>query len=148
MTCLYALEHGNLSDIVTFSDRAASAPKVHLGARAGSQFLLSVLLYALMLESYNDAAVAIAEHLGGSVEAFCQVMASWRNSQPESTLDTGSNIQNTAAVLAPRSWMPFCSKATAKNEVQTATIKVYPMARGGRKKLIFPTGISTVMSHR
>lgn len=74
MTCLYALEHGNLSDIVTFSDRAASAPKVHLGARAGSQFLLSDLLYALMLESYNDAAVAIAEHLGGSVEAFCQAM--------------------------------------------------------------------------
>lgn len=74
MTCLYALEHGNLSDVVTFSKRAASAPKVHLGAKEGSQFLLSDLLYALMLESYNDAAVAIAEHLGGSVEAFCQAM--------------------------------------------------------------------------
>lgn len=74
MTCLYTLEHGNLSDIVTFSDRAAAAPKVHLGAKAGSQFLLSDLLYALMLESYNDAAIAIAEHLGGSVEAFCQAM--------------------------------------------------------------------------
>lgn len=74
MTCLYTLEHGNLSDVVTFSERAASAPKVHLGAKEGSQFLLSDLLYALMLESYNDAAVAIAEHLGGSVEAFCQAM--------------------------------------------------------------------------
>lgn len=74
MTCLYTLEHGNLSDVVTFSERAASAPKVHLGAKAGSQFLLSDLLYALMLESYNDAAIAIAEHLGGSVEAFCQAM--------------------------------------------------------------------------
>lgn len=74
MTCLYTLEHGNLSDVVTFSKRAVSAPKVHLGAAEGSQFLLSDLLYALMLESYNDAAVAIAEHLGGSVEAFCQAM--------------------------------------------------------------------------
>ena len=74
MTCLYTLEHGNLNDVVTFSKTAASAPKVHLGAREGSQFLLSDLLYALMLESYNDAAVAIAEHIGGSVEAFCQAM--------------------------------------------------------------------------
>ena len=71
MTCLYAIEHGNLSDKVTFSRKAASAPKVRLGARSGSQFLLSDLLYALMLESYNDVAVAIAEHIGGSVEQFC-----------------------------------------------------------------------------
>ena len=74
MTCLYAIEHGNLSDKVTFSQRAASAPKVRLGAKSGSQFLLSDLLYALMLESYNDVAVAIAEHIGGSVEQFCADM--------------------------------------------------------------------------
>ena len=74
MTCLYAIEHGNLSDKVTFSRRAASAPKVRLGAKSGSQFLLSDLLYALMLESYNDVAVAIAEHIGGSVEQFCADM--------------------------------------------------------------------------
>ena len=46
MTCLYAIEHGNLSDKVAFSRRGASAPKVRLGARSGSQFLLSDLLYA------------------------------------------------------------------------------------------------------
>lgn len=74
MTCLYAIEHGNLSDKVTFSKKAASAPKVRLGAKSGSQFLLSDLLYALMLESYNDVAVAIAEHIGGSVEKFCTAM--------------------------------------------------------------------------
>ena len=74
MTCLYALEHGQLTDIVTFSRKAASAPKVRLGAPEGSRFLLSDLLYALMLESDNDVAVAIAEHIGGSVEAFCQDM--------------------------------------------------------------------------
>lgn len=74
MTCLYALEHGNLSDTVTFSENAARAPKVHLGAPVGSRFLLSDLLYSLMLESDNDAAVAIAEHIGGSVDAFCAAM--------------------------------------------------------------------------
>lgn len=74
MTCLYAIEHGNLSDKITFSQRAASAPKVKLGAKSGSQFLLSDLLYALMLESYNDVAIAIAEHIGGSVEQFCTDM--------------------------------------------------------------------------
>lgn len=74
MTCLYAIEHGNLSDKVTFSKRAASAPKVRLGVKSGSQFLLSDLLYALMLESYNDVAIAIAEHIGGSVEQFCANM--------------------------------------------------------------------------
>lgn len=74
MTCLYAIEHGNLSDKVTFSQRASSAPKVRLGAKSGSQFLLSDLLYALMLESYNDVAIAIAEHIEGSVEQFCTNM--------------------------------------------------------------------------
>ena len=47
-----------------FREGRLSAPKVRLGARSGSQFLLSDLLYALMLESYNDVAVAIAEHIG------------------------------------------------------------------------------------
>lgn len=74
MTCLYALEHASLNDIVTFSTKAASAPKVKLGAAAGSQFILSDLLYALMLESSNDAAIAIAEHMSGSVEKFCADM--------------------------------------------------------------------------
>lgn len=74
MTCLLALEHGNLNDTVTFSARAASMPKVHLGASAGSSFTLEDLLYSLMLESHNDTAVAIAEHVGGSVEGFAGLM--------------------------------------------------------------------------
>ena len=56
MTCLLALEQGNLKDTVTFSKRASSMPKVHLGASAGSSFCLEDLLYSLMLESHNEAA--------------------------------------------------------------------------------------------
>lgn len=74
MTCIIALEHGNPEDIVTVSKNAAKQPKVHLGMREGQQFKLGDLLYSLMLESHNDSAVAIAEHVGGSVEGFALLM--------------------------------------------------------------------------
>ncbi len=74
MTCLLALENGNPDSEVSFSKRASSMPKVHLGAPAGSSFRLNDLLYSLMLESHNDTAVAIAEHIGGSVEGFAAMM--------------------------------------------------------------------------
>ena len=74
MTCILALEKGDLDDVVTFSEYAASQPKVHLGASKGKQFYLKDLLYSLMLESHNDSAVAIAEHISGSVEKFADLM--------------------------------------------------------------------------
>lgn len=74
MTCILALELGNPDDRVTASSYAASQPKVHLGVRSGEQYRLEDLLYALMLESYNDAAVMIAEHIGGSAEEFASLM--------------------------------------------------------------------------
>lgn len=74
MTCILALENGNLSDFCTVSAHAASQPKVHLGARTGQQFQLRDLLYSLMLESHNDSAVMIAEHIAGSVENFAEMM--------------------------------------------------------------------------
>lgn len=74
MTCILALENGNLDDTVTASAYAASQPEVHLGIREGEQFRLRDLLYSLMLESHNDAAVVIAEHIGTSVEGFADMM--------------------------------------------------------------------------
>ena len=74
MTLLVALENGNLDDIVTVSQYAASMPDVQLNIKAGEQYRLIDLLYSLMLESHNDSAVAIAEHLGGSVEGFANLM--------------------------------------------------------------------------
>lgn len=74
MTCILALEYGNLEDIVTVSSYAASQPKVHLGMIAGREYYLKDLLYSLMLESHNDSAVAIAEQIGGSVEGFANMM--------------------------------------------------------------------------
>ncbi|MCC8168490.1 MAG: D-alanyl-D-alanine carboxypeptidase [Clostridiales bacterium] len=74
LTCILALEYGNLSDTVTASARAAGQPKVRLGMSEGDSYVLEDLLYCLMLESYNDCAVAIAEHISGSVEAFADLM--------------------------------------------------------------------------
>lgn len=74
MTLILALENGSLSDICTVSSKAASQPAVHLGASKGMEFYLKDLLYSLMLESHNDAAVVIAEHIGGSVEGFAAMM--------------------------------------------------------------------------
>ena len=74
MTCILALEYGNLEDFVEVSSYAASMPKVKLNMRAGERYCLKDLLYSLMLESHNDSAVAIAEHIGGSVEGFAAMM--------------------------------------------------------------------------
>lgn len=76
MTCILALEltEDPYSVIVTASDNAAAQPAVHLGVHEGQQFYLQDLLYALMLGSYNDAAVMIAEAIGGSVEGFAALM--------------------------------------------------------------------------
>lgn len=74
MTCIVTLENATLDDIVTISKNAAKQPDVQLNAQEGEQFKLEDLLYSLMLESHNDVAVAIAEHVGGSVEGFASLM--------------------------------------------------------------------------
>ncbi|MCM1252863.1 MAG: D-alanyl-D-alanine carboxypeptidase [Clostridium sp.] len=74
MTCILALEYGNLDDIVEVSDYAASMPKVKLYVNPGEKYRLGDLLYSLMLESHNDSAVVIAEAVGGSIEEFAAMM--------------------------------------------------------------------------
>lgn len=74
MTCILALENGDLTSVVTASDEACRQPKVHLGMRSQEQFYLKDLLYSLMLESHNDSAVAIAEHIGSSTTGFADMM--------------------------------------------------------------------------
>lgn len=68
MTLIIALEYGELSSVVTFSDRAAKEPDVQLNAVKGEQYILEDLLYLMMLKSYNDVAYAVAEHVGSSLK--------------------------------------------------------------------------------
>lgn len=74
MTCILALENAPGDDYVMVSAIAASQPEVKLNMREGEQYYLEDLLYSLMLKSHNDTAVAIAEHIGGSVEGFAKMM--------------------------------------------------------------------------
>ena len=74
MTAILAIEHGNLEDIVTISRRAEIAPRFKMYLKQGEEISMSGLVHALMLQSSNDAAVAIAEHISGSVEEFCATM--------------------------------------------------------------------------
>ena len=74
MTCILTLENGDLTDTVEVSKNAAGQPEVKLGMREGETYVLKDLLYSLMLESHNDSAVAIAEHVGGSTEEFAGLM--------------------------------------------------------------------------
>lgn len=74
MTAIVAIEHGNLSDMVKTSKRAFGREGSSIYLRLGEEMSLSNLLYGLMLRSGNDAATAIAEHVGGSEEGFVYLM--------------------------------------------------------------------------
>ncbi len=74
MTAILALEKGNIEDDVKVSKRAAMVGGSSVNLLEGEVFKLKDLLYGLMLNSGNDAAIAIAEHIGGTVEGFVDMM--------------------------------------------------------------------------
>ncbi|MFZ0012914.1 MAG: D-alanyl-D-alanine carboxypeptidase family protein [Acidimicrobiia bacterium] len=74
MTVLLALENGNVSDEVVVSETAAGQGGQEMGLVAGETVTLGALVRAAMVRSGNDAAAAIAEHIGGSVDGFVDMM--------------------------------------------------------------------------
>jgi serine-type D-Ala-D-Ala carboxypeptidase (penicillin-binding protein 5/6) len=74
MTAIVAIDHDDLDSKVKVSAKAAGKEGSSLYLRAGEQITLRNVLYGLMLRSGNDAAMAIAEHVGGSVEGFAYLM--------------------------------------------------------------------------
>ncbi len=74
LTGLLAVEMGKLDDMVSISRRAQDQEGTSLYSRVGETYLFKDLLYAMMVQSCNDAAVAIAEHLAGTVEDFSALM--------------------------------------------------------------------------
>ncbi|MCF6096750.1 D-alanyl-D-alanine carboxypeptidase [Thermovorax subterraneus] len=74
MTAIVALEKGDLSSKVTVSRMAASIGGSSFHLIVGETMSLENLLYGLLLPSGNDAAIAIAEHIGGDVETFVEMM--------------------------------------------------------------------------
>ena len=74
MTAIVVLEHANLNDTVTVSKKSGGTGGSRLGLKAGDKITVENLLYGLLLVSGNDAAVALAEYVGGSVEGFAKMM--------------------------------------------------------------------------
>ena len=74
MTAIIALENSSLSDIVQISSKAAHTGGSTLGIYTDTTMTMENLLYGLLLRSGNDCAVAIAEHIGGSLEGFASLM--------------------------------------------------------------------------
>lgn len=74
ITAIIAINYGNLDEEITISKKATSIRGSRVGYRSGEKVTLRELVYGLMFKSGNDAAIAIAEHLGGSIEGFSIMM--------------------------------------------------------------------------
>ena len=74
MTAIVAIENENLSTVVTISRRASHAARTKAGFKEGDQVTTEGLLYAALLGSANDAAVALAEAIAGSEQGFVLLM--------------------------------------------------------------------------
>lgn len=92
LTCLIALERCSMTETVTFSEFAVDLEKgdSSIDAVAGEQMSMKDCLYGLMLPSGNDCANAIAEHIGGSIEGFAEIM----NERATEIGCTGSHFAN------------------------------------------------------
>ncbi len=92
LTAYLALKYGNLDDVITVSEMAVAVPSDSstINLRVGDQLTLRDLVNGLMLASGNDAAVAIAEHISGSVDDFAALM----NEEANKLGATNSNFIN------------------------------------------------------
>lgn len=90
LTTLLTLENCKLTDLVTVSPQAASTEGSSVYLQAGEKVTVEDLLFGLNLQSGNDCAVALAEHIGGSVANFAKMM----NTRAKELGCTSSNFVN------------------------------------------------------
>ncbi|MDI6816109.1 MAG: D-alanyl-D-alanine carboxypeptidase family protein [Actinomycetota bacterium] len=74
MTAILALEREEMDDTITVGEEVADAGPYGIKLTVGEQLVLKDLLYALMLNSANDSALVIADHIGGDVGKFIELM--------------------------------------------------------------------------
>lgn len=74
MTAIIVMEKANLSDVVTISQKAAHVHPFKAGFKKGDRVTVEALLFAALMKSANDAAVALAEAVAGSEESFVNFM--------------------------------------------------------------------------
>lgn len=99
LTALCAIKYCNLDDVLTASENVYinESGAVKLGLEAGDTMTMDQALHALMLKSANDVAIMIAEHVGGSVEGFSDMM----NKEANSLGATNSHFVNSNGLTDP-----------------------------------------------
>ena len=90
MTAIIALENCKLTDEVTIGENPPKADGSSIGIEQGEVYTIEELLYGLLLESGNDCAEAIADHIAGSNEAFAKIM----NEKAKELGATNTNFKN------------------------------------------------------
>jgi len=101
MTAVVVLENSKLNDIVTVSQNAINTYGVGIGLRAGEHLTIESLLYSTLLNSSNDSAVALAEHVSETEEEFAKLM----NKKAKELNLSGSHFVNAAGLDNPEHYM-------------------------------------------
>lgn len=146
MTAIVVLENTDLNQEVVVSKKAGGTGGSRLGLRAGDKVRIEDLLYGLMLRSGNDAAVALAEHVGGSVQGFVELMNNKAVAlglkcthfvTPHGLDD--SNHYTTALELAKLSDYAMCNEKFAKivgTKIATITVNGMPRQIANTNELL------------
>lgn len=148
MTAVVALKYGNPDDVITVSANATQLESgaVTCGLQAGDRLTLNQAMHALLIKSANDAAVAIAEHIGGSVEGFAEMM----NKEAQAIGATNSHFVNPHGLTADNHYVTAYDMYLIFNEAlkydgvgdiirMTSYDSVYTDKDGKEKQLSFKT---------
>ena len=132
MTALLAYENGNMDDIVTISweDLELESGSQVIGLKIGDQVRLGDLTTAMLVHSGNDAAQAIARHIGGSQQAFVSMM----NERARELGATGTHFMNPSGLHDPEHYTTVYDIYLMLNEISkyesfinTSQIRVYEL---------------------
>ena len=142
LTCLLALENCSLDETVVFSERALDLEEAAttINSEVGEEMSLKDCLYGLMLASGNDCAMAIAEHVGGSIEGFADMM----NEKAMELGCTNSHFMNPSGLFDENHYttardMSLIAKAAFKNStfielISTLTYSMGPTNKHDKRK--------------
>ena len=132
MTALLAYENGNMDDVVTISweDLELESGSQVIGLKIGDQVRLGDLTAAMLVHSGNDAAQAIARHIGGSQQAFVSMM----NDRARELGATGTHFMNPSGLHDPEHYTTVYDIYLMLNEISkyesfinTSQIRVYEL---------------------
>lgn len=133
ITALVAIENGQLTDLIKVSAQAANTEGSSMYLKAGEKLTLETLLYGLMLSSGNDAAVAIAQGVGGSTDKFVKMM----NKKAKELGMTNSSFANPNGLdddnhFSTARDMAVLACAAMNNEILARIVSTRTITIGGR----------------